>query len=103
MAEWLKAHAWRACVGESLPGVRISLSPFDLLTAGRSTSLRRTVRLADKLRASPLTGVLREFVDDRLRLVLQSCGVVINSVLAVVVRCEVFEVSKECYRRCLSK
>src|SRR2546430_16756076 len=27
MAEWLKAHAWKACVGETLPRVRIPLSP----------------------------------------------------------------------------
>ncbi len=27
MAEWLKAHAWRACVAEMLPRVRIPASP----------------------------------------------------------------------------
>jgi hypothetical protein len=27
MAEWFKAHAWKACVGETLPWVRIPLSP----------------------------------------------------------------------------
>ena len=27
MAEWFKAHAWKACVGETLPRVRIPLSP----------------------------------------------------------------------------
>ena len=27
MAEWLKAHAWKACVRESVPWVRIPLSP----------------------------------------------------------------------------
>ena len=27
MSEWLKEHAWKACVGETLPGVRISFSP----------------------------------------------------------------------------
>lgn len=27
MAEWLKAHAWNACIGESLSRVRIPLSP----------------------------------------------------------------------------
>jgi hypothetical protein len=27
MSEWLKEHAWKACVGETLPGVRIPLSP----------------------------------------------------------------------------
>jgi hypothetical protein len=27
MAEWLKAHAWKACIGETLSRVRIPLSP----------------------------------------------------------------------------
>ena len=27
MAEWLKAHAWKACLGETLTWVRIPLSP----------------------------------------------------------------------------
>ena len=27
MSEWFKEHAWKACVGETLPGVRIPLSP----------------------------------------------------------------------------
>jgi hypothetical protein len=27
VAEWFKAHAWKACVGETLPGVRIPPSP----------------------------------------------------------------------------
>ncbi len=29
MAEWLKAHAWKACLGETLTRVRIPLSPPD--------------------------------------------------------------------------
>ena len=29
MAEWLKAHAWKACLGETLTWVRIPLSPPD--------------------------------------------------------------------------
>src|SRR5207247_10656449 len=29
MSEWLKEHAWKACVGETLPWVRIPLSPPD--------------------------------------------------------------------------
>ena len=29
MAERLKAHAWKACLGETLTGVRIPLSPPD--------------------------------------------------------------------------
>tara|TARA_X000000368_G_scaffold415150_1_gene406353 strand:- start:584 stop:748 length:165 start_codon:yes stop_codon:yes gene_type:complete len=27
VAEWLKAHAWKACIGEALSRVRIPLSP----------------------------------------------------------------------------
>src|ERR1035438_5848010 len=27
LAEWLKAHAWKACLGETLTWVRIPLSP----------------------------------------------------------------------------
>src|SRR5262245_58828122 len=30
MSEWLKEHAWKACVGETLPCVRIPLSPPQL-------------------------------------------------------------------------
>src|SRR5438105_14904380 len=45
MAEWLKAHAWKACLGETLTWVRIPLSPPDFLfryaglCAGFSTKL----------------------------------------------------------------
>ena len=27
VSEWLKVHAWKACVGENLPGVQIPPSP----------------------------------------------------------------------------
>ena len=27
MSEWFKEHAWKACVGATLPGVRIPISP----------------------------------------------------------------------------
>ena len=33
MAEWLKAHAWKACVRETVPWVRIPLSPPSALCA----------------------------------------------------------------------
>ena len=38
MSEWLKEHAWKACVGETLPWVRIPLSPpaFARLTHRRA-------------------------------------------------------------------
>ena len=32
MAEWLKAHAWKACIGETLSRVRIPVSPPFKLT-----------------------------------------------------------------------
>src|SRR5229473_8163952 len=43
MAEWLKAHAWKACLGETLTWVRIPLSPpvFQLLT---DRTIRFTIR-----------------------------------------------------------
>src|SRR5215208_6725226 len=34
MAEWFKAHAWKACVRETVPRVRIPLSPPTLLAGG---------------------------------------------------------------------
>ena len=33
MAEWLKAHAWKACLGESLTWVRIPPAPPAILTS----------------------------------------------------------------------
>jgi hypothetical protein len=36
MAEWLKAHAWKACLGETLTWVRIPLSPPVLLLSDLS-------------------------------------------------------------------
>src|SRR3979490_2270580 len=33
MAEWLKAHAWKACVRETVPWVRIPLPPPAALTS----------------------------------------------------------------------
>src|SRR5438876_4346926 len=39
MSEWLKEHAWKACVGATLPWVRIPLSPppFARLDGERAT------------------------------------------------------------------
>ena len=31
VAEWLKAHAWKACIGETLSWVRIPFSPPKLI------------------------------------------------------------------------
>src|SRR6266850_788503 len=48
MSEWLKEHAWKACVGETLPRVRIPLSPpsnlFSSATSWRCTSNGRSSR-----------------------------------------------------------
>src|SRR4051812_21230296 len=43
MSEWLKEHAWKACVGETLPRVRIPLSPPTFAHACRR---HRELRLA---------------------------------------------------------
>ena len=40
MSEWLKEHAWKACVGETLPWVRIPLSPPAPSPAARSPAAR---------------------------------------------------------------
>src|SRR5437667_7325421 len=40
MAEWLKAHAWKACLGETLTWVRIPLSPPEIRSGLLSTPQR---------------------------------------------------------------
>ena len=40
MAEWLKAHAWKACVRETVPWVRIPLSPPANLVLRKSWAQR---------------------------------------------------------------
>src|SRR5436853_429061 len=55
MSEWLKEHAWKACVGEILPRVRIPLSPPSAFAHEISLALRRDgvrVRARDSTRAS---------------------------------------------------
>ena len=39
MAEWLKAHAWKACVRETVPWVRIPLSPPGFTSADPMSEL----------------------------------------------------------------
>jgi hypothetical protein len=44
VAEWFKAHAWKACVRESVPRVRISphpYAPFDVTASGGALSFRQ--------------------------------------------------------------
>src|SRR5438552_17147962 len=40
MSEWLKEHAWKACVGETLPWVRIPLSPPDFVLPSQQSRSR---------------------------------------------------------------
>src|SRR5204862_109239 len=60
MAEWLKAHAWKACIGETLSRVRIPLSPqlqviaiaYGKMTRFLITGGERGIRTLD--RVSPI-------------------------------------------------
>src|SRR5215475_5975310 len=54
MSEWFKEHAWKACVGETLPRVRIPLSPPPSVAALRRSRLEWSsgiARLAQQLAA----------------------------------------------------
>src|SRR5215831_15969645 len=44
MSEWLKEHAWKACVGETLPRVRIPLSPPPSVADAPSVAARAVFR-----------------------------------------------------------
>src|SRR5882724_5854672 len=48
MAEWLKAHAWKACVRETVPWVRIPLSPPFLRHSSPQYPIVRIYRKATK-------------------------------------------------------
>jgi hypothetical protein len=54
MAEWSIAHAWKACVGETLPWVRIPLSPPPAYARAQSSAsygvVSRRSRVAAKAR-----------------------------------------------------
>src|SRR5262245_18827072 len=50
MSEWLKDHAWKECVGETLPWVRIPLSP-PLHSLRSFVAVRVVFRLARGSRA----------------------------------------------------
>ena len=49
MAEWLKAHAWKACIGETLSRVRIPVSPPPIL---KSTPCRAKPNFAQLAKRS---------------------------------------------------
>jgi hypothetical protein len=55
MSEWLKEHAWKACVGETLPRVRIPLSPPTSSPPARSLAARAVSRLRAARSRSPLS------------------------------------------------
>src|SRR5580765_5137861 len=57
MSEWLKEHAWKACVGETLPRVRIPLSPP--ISCQRQTRLTITALVPADVRVSEL-----DFLED---------------------------------------
>ena len=49
MAEWLKAHAWKACLGETLTRVRIPVSPPALHAADVNLARKGIPRPPDAL------------------------------------------------------
>ena len=53
VSEWLKVHAWKACVGESLPGVRISPSPLKIYTQQKNKINFATPYLINKYFSDP--------------------------------------------------
>ena len=65
VAEWFKAHAWKACVRESVPWVRIPphpYAPFDVPTSGGALFSRQIGRCCPFLlsvRREPLANVQR--------------------------------------------
>lgn len=73
MSEWFKEHAWNACVGETLPRVRIPLSPpFNLCCAKRGVSgalyLQSAIAGSNSLNKALICGVcpLNVGVDNRV-------------------------------------
>src|SRR5207245_1713520 len=59
MAEWLKAHAWKACLGETLTRVRIPLSPPVFLSMSSMDSTGWPVGVQ-----RPFKGLPDRFVDN---------------------------------------
>src|SRR5436305_14083925 len=75
MAEWLKAHAWKACIEETLSRVRIPLSPPVIKIARISAQLiamgvHCAVRMLKfgKRRFEPTSATRRPFQPARARL-----------------------------------
>ena len=75
MSEWLKEHAWKACVGETLPWVRIPPSPPD----NPALRLFRAAPYAASEFASVwLDDVLRSTYTVRERVITNTQGQVLN-------------------------
>ena len=67
MSEWLKEHAWKACVGETLPRVRIPLSPpINLFYRNEFANPEGLVALVQSSRAHLKVQPDHKLVDDRL-------------------------------------
>jgi hypothetical protein len=71
MSEWLKEHAWKACVGETLPWVRIPLSPpafapWNLWSDGWQARLTRSLSAVAPEERRWTTRQLRESPQDSL-------------------------------------
>ena len=75
MAEWFKAHAWKACLGETLSWVRIPLSPpfftqkkiiFDLILniEKKSKKHQKTVDLQCFFNTNSFPDFIKNFKND---------------------------------------
>ncbi len=65
VAEWSNAHAWKACIGANLSGVRIPPSPPFYVFSRRSAPTKPSERLVGRNRRAPETDSERRA--DRLR------------------------------------
>src|SRR5207245_2948375 len=87
MAEWLKAHAWKACIRETVSWVRIPLPPprtklliYLIFVSSRSCESLRTFRAFARLPQQRL------FAQRRIRPRLEACAVCESRLRISVVR-----------------
>src|SRR5688572_3981964 len=66
MSEWLKEHAWKACVGETLPWVRIPLSPPASYRCGHLRIISRS-KVPAATRNDPRDRIAARMADLRVR------------------------------------
>src|SRR5579863_772159 len=57
MAEWLKAHAWKACLGETLTRVRIPLSPPFRYQCSYAHRIANELAMDDSIRFAGQAGI----------------------------------------------